>query len=1105
VSEESTKRVVVVLGMHRSGTSAVARGLLTMGVDLGDHLMPPVPGNNEKGFWEDLDINEMNVQMMNTLETDWYHLRPIRETEVQLLRGKGYFLRAVELLREKIRTRNIFGVKDPRIAKLLPFWKDVFSYCNLSISYVIAIRNPLSVAKSLAARDGLKTEQSYFLWGQHILGALANTRGHGRVIVDYDRLMCAPEAEICRIATGMQLVVDMDALQEYRNDFLDNSLRHTCYAPQDLSVDDSCPPLVRELYCSLLKTATEVTQGDDNDLGDPILSWVLEFERITPLFVLVDALDGDNKAAVKRYDAEITFRDGRIDELSREYDHAVVQRDDQIEHLNHQLAEREARIAGYEQALEQKNEELADLLHSQSWRITKPLRWCGQAARFLGVHLAKTSRQVCHALPFTSRQRAFLKGVYHRLAMLNAVTAKKETPCIHTAPSESPHTRAAMNSAPVRILMIERSVPKPDHDAGSLMIFNYIRVLRDLGCAVTFFPADMQYDAHYTRLLTDMGVTSVHAPDVCSLHEHLQTTGDVYDVVVSCRPDLTDPLIPVLRVQCPHAKLIYETHDLHFVREERHAELKKSNRLRKAASWRKKQELRIARGVDCTLVVSEEERDLLLQEDPALDVAVIPVVSEFFGCENGFFDRSDLVFIGGYEHQPNVDAVLYFVQEILPLIIHKQPEIRFHVVGSQPPDKILALASDNVIVHGFVPDISTLLNRIKISVNPLRFGAGVKGKLVTCMSYGLPCIGTSIAFEGMHATVGEQVLVADSAEDFAEEVLRLYADQSLWEKLSKGGMALIQEGFSLQTASQRFSAIFCNLLPTTPRHGLYLERIASREELQRPESCKNVHVRRRFEEALATGEDPVLTPGYCFVCDRDVIFQTQFEKQRELPGQGSMHSSWDEGVVCPICELNSRMRAMIHLFHLLSAPSLENSIQLVADDSSPVAVWFRQHYPYVSVKNETLADTAADTASDCDPGYLSSRTRCTSFASGQGDLDTILFSPVIRDYSRSISLFQDFLASLKPGGALFFSGVFESRAVHDFSRINGREMSCVSCKSFPDGVDDMGRLREIPCAWDLMDNLREMGFHDVSLYACWSQRFGYLGGDVFLARAVKRI
>jgi hypothetical protein len=1101
VSEESKKRVVVVLGMHRSGTSAVARGLLTMGVDLGDRLMPPVPCNNEKGFWEDLDIKEMNVQMMKTLEIDWYHLRPIREAEVRLLRGKGYFLRAVELLREKMRTRDLFGVKDPRIAKLLPFWREVFSYCQLDISYVFAVRNPLSVVKSLAVRDGLKPEQSYFLWGQHVLSALAHTRDHRRVIVDYDRLMHSPKTEICRIATGMQLVVDMDALQEYAVDFLDNNLRHTCYNPQDLVVDDSCPPLVRELYCFLLKMGADVVNVEDVHLGDPPWAWGLELERITPLFALVDALDNENQAAVERYDAEIAFRDGRIAELNRELNRAVLQRDEQIDHLNHQLAEREVRIAEYDHAMGQKNEELVDLLHSKSWRLTKPLRWWGHTTRFLCLHLANTCRQVYHGLPITSQQRAFLKKWYHGLAKLNAATGKKTPLCIHNAPSESPYTRAAMVHAPVRILIIERSVPKPDHDAGSLMIFNYIRVLRDLGCAVTFFPADMLYDAHYTQLLADMGVTCVHAPEVCSLHEHLQTTGDVYDVIVSCRPDLTDPLIPVLRARCPQAKLIYETHDLHFIREARHAELQKSNRLLKAAAWRKKQELRIARGVDCTLVVSEEERDLLLQEDPALDVAVIPVVSEFFGCENGFSDRSDLVFIGGYEHQPNVDAVLYFVHKILPLIIQKQPEIRFHVVGSQPPDKILALAADNVIVHGFVPDISALLNRIKISVNPLRFGAGVKGKLVTCMSYGLPCIGTSIAFEGMHATIGEQALVADSAEDFAEEVLRLYTDRSLWEKLSEGGMALVQEGFSLQTASRRFSAIFRKLLPATPRHGFYLERIAFREELQRPERSTDVRVRHRFEEALATGENPILTPGYCFACNRDVIFQTQFEKPRVFPGRENMHSSWEEGAVCPVCELNSRMRAMIHLFHLLSAPSLESSIQLIATPSSPLVVWFQQHYPYVSVKDETLATTA----SDCGHGYSPKRSHCTSAASSHDALDTILFSPVIRDYSRSISMFQDFLTSLKPGGALFFSLVLESQEIHDSSRINGSEMSRASCASSPDGVDDMVRPRETSCAWGFLDNLREMGFHDVSLYACWSQRFGYLGGDVFLARAVKRI
>ena len=238
-------RLIVVLGMHRSGTSAVARGLQAMGVDLGNNLMPPVPGNNEKGFWEDLDIYSLNIEMLNALNMDWHFLTPIQSSDVDTLRRDGYLQRALELLKGKTAGIQVFGFKDPRATKLLPFWKEVFIQNQLKVNYVITLRHPLSVCQSLTNRDGFEIEKGALLWLEHVIGSLVGTLDEKRLVVDYDRLMQSPDAELKRIAKKFQLQIIPSELIRYKTEFLDNELRHTIYQIDDLVNVQAIPPLAR--------------------------------------------------------------------------------------------------------------------------------------------------------------------------------------------------------------------------------------------------------------------------------------------------------------------------------------------------------------------------------------------------------------------------------------------------------------------------------------------------------------------------------------------------------------------------------------------------------------------------------------------------------------------------------------------------------------------------------------------------------------------------------------------------------------------------------------------------------------------------------------------
>lgn len=343
-------RLIVVLGMHRSGTSVITRSLQIMGVGLGDRLMPPVEGNNAKGFWEDVDLNALNIEMLNTVDSDWFYVQAIKSIDIEILHKQGYFLRAVELLREKVSSSAIFAFKDPRVAKLLPFWKDAFTHCNLDVDYVLAVRNPLSVVKSLMKRDALDAEQSYLLWLSYVITSLTYSAGKKRVFVDYDRLIKSPDNELNRVVKYLDLEINPTELQKFKTEFLDKDLRHTLYNPSDLLLDEACPPLVREIYAVLLDVASDNVSFDE--LDSKVANWATELDRLKSPLMLIDKLFVQKVVAMN----------------------AVSERDAQIVSLTQALASKKADIDNYIQQLQDRQYQLDTLLSSISWRLTTPLR-----------------------------------------------------------------------------------------------------------------------------------------------------------------------------------------------------------------------------------------------------------------------------------------------------------------------------------------------------------------------------------------------------------------------------------------------------------------------------------------------------------------------------------------------------------------------------------------------------------------------------------------------------------------------------------------------------------------------------------------------------------
>jgi O-antigen biosynthesis protein len=359
---------------------------------------------------------------------------------------------------------------------------------------------------------------------------------------------------------------------------------------------------------------------------------------------------------------------------------------------------------------------------------------------------------------------------------------------------------AAQWRARGRILIVDACTPMPDHDSGSLRMVNLLRLLRQLGYAVSFLPDNRAHDGAYTEALQALGVEVLYHPFVADPIAWLREHGSRLDAIVLSRHYVAANYIGLARLYAPRARLIFDTVDLHYLREQRAATLEGKPELAQQAARTRLQELKLMRECDISLVVSPIEKELLARELPQARVEVVSNVHEVHGRRREFAQRRDLVFVGGFQHPPNTDAVLWFVGEVFPLVRAQLADVVFHVIGSKAPAQILELAHDGVQVHGFVADIAPFMDSCRLALAPLRYGAGVKGKVNMAMSYGLPVVATSAAVEGMHVRAGEDVMVADSPADFAAAILHAYADAALWTNLSDNGLANVRRHFSFDAA-----------------------------------------------------------------------------------------------------------------------------------------------------------------------------------------------------------------------------------------------------------------------------------------------------------------
>jgi len=348
------------------------------------------------------------------------------------------------------------------------------------------------------------------------------------------------------------------------------------------------------------------------------------------------------------------------------------------------------------------------------------------------------------------------------------------------------------------ILVVDVSAPTPDQDAGSVQTFMVLQTCLALGYKTHFVPQDnWLFQPKYTTALQEMGVDCAYAPYEVGFEAYMRRYGWLFDAVLAFRPGVLEKCLEPIRQFAPRAAVLFHVADLHYLRMERDAALRADAAMLEDAAAMKARELALIAAADCTITHSSIEQEILAEAAPGRPVSLWPLMAQHYGTKIPFGPRKDICFLGGYRHPPNIDAVLYFAAEIMPLLRAAEPGLRFIIAGSNLPAEIAALAAPDVIIAGQVEDLRDLFDTVRVFVCPLRVGAGVKGKVASAMAYGLPVVSTPIGVEGTALRHGHDVLVAEAPTEFAAETLAAYRDEALWNRLSENGQAMVRGELSL--------------------------------------------------------------------------------------------------------------------------------------------------------------------------------------------------------------------------------------------------------------------------------------------------------------------
>lgn len=379
----------------------------------------------------------------------------------------------------------------------------------------------------------------------------------------------------------------------------------------------------------------------------------------------------------------------------------------------------------------------------------------------------------------------------------------------HGEEGKSPHLEVDREYN-YRVLVLDADTPRRNSDAGSYAAFQEMKLMMELGCKLTFIPANMAHMGVHTEYLQKLGVECIYYPFYQSVEQFLSTRGKEIDAVYITRYKVASSNLPNIRA-LTDAKVIFNNADLHFLREVRETLQKKNVDFTGPLATRD-EELEVIQHVDVALCYTEAEKAVItshvLKED---NIFRCPWVIKCVDQVVPFDSRANIAFLGGYRHKPNIEAVDFFCTTIMPRLRQRLPAVCFQIYGSHMPDEFSQYESENVQLIGFVDDVQDVYSSARLFVSPLLSGAGLKGKIIECMASGLPAVISPISAEGTGLVHTQSSFIADSVDEWCNYIYQLYTDKGMWMKMSNNSLSLAQSLYSPKEGARKMKRILDNI------------------------------------------------------------------------------------------------------------------------------------------------------------------------------------------------------------------------------------------------------------------------------------------------------
>ncbi len=364
----------------------------------------------------------------------------------------------------------------------------------------------------------------------------------------------------------------------------------------------------------------------------------------------------------------------------------------------------------------------------------------------------------------------------------------------HGEEGVDPHLEVDRNNN-FNVLVLDADTPRRSSDAGSYAAFQEMKLMMELGCKLTFIPANFAHMGVHTEYLQKLGVECIYYPFYQSTEQFLKTRGKEFSAVYITRYGIAADNMDLIRAHTS-AKVIFNNADLHFLRELRE-KLQTAEKDFSGPLATREKELSVIDQSDVAICYTDAERAVITSHVmKESNILRCPWVVQPTNDVVPFNERDGIAFLGGYGHRPNVEAVQFFCTQVMPVLTEKMPDLVFRIYGSKVPDEFKSLQSDNIEVIGFVEDVADVYQKAKVFVSPLLSGAGLKGKVIDCMASGVPSVMTSVSAEGTGLVHSQSTFIAESVSEWCEYIQLLHEDEGTWLRVSDNSRQVANSLFS---------------------------------------------------------------------------------------------------------------------------------------------------------------------------------------------------------------------------------------------------------------------------------------------------------------------